>query len=104
MAALYLKKYGHRVLENGFEVVPITPGTKFPNFDTWRSLPNITHKRIDGWLANGHAKDGIGIRAAKTPLLDLDCPHGGVRRKTIQFALDTIGYGPERVGAAPKTG
>jgi len=104
VAKLYLKRYGHRILDNGFEVVPITPGTKFPNFETWRNLPKISHKRVNRWLSNGHARDGVGIRTKFTPFLDIDCPHDEAREAVIKFAEETIGFAPVRVGNAPKIG
>lgn len=105
MAKLYLKKYGHRVLSNGFEVVAITPGTKFPTYDySSETLPKITHKHLDKLLSNGHAKDGVGIRTRFTPLLDLDIQDVKLRDLVIKFAEDTIGYAPVRVGNAPKVG
>lgn len=100
----FFKKYGHRVLDNGYEVVPITPGTKFPNFDTWRSLSKITHKRVERWASNGHAKDGLGIRAKHTPMLDIDVRWEPMIAEVVEFAEDLIGLAPRRIGAAPKVG
>lgn len=104
MPKLYLKEYGHKVLDNGYEVVPITPGTKFPNFETWKSMPEITHTDIDKWQSNGHAKDGIGIRAKFTPLLDVDVKDDDAREAMVKFAEDTIGLTGVRIGEAPKLG
>lgn len=104
MAEFFFKKYGHQVLDNGYEVVPITPGTKFPNFNTWRSLERITHKRVNTWQSNGHAKDGLGIRAKHTPMLDIDCQWKPVLKKVVRFAENLIGFAPRRIGAAPKVG
>lgn len=104
MAKLYLKRYGHDILSNGYEVVPITPGTKFPNFNTWLSLPRITHKRVDRWLSNGHARDGVGVRAANTPMVDIDCRWKPLVAIIVAEAEDKIGIAPRRIGAAPKVG
>lgn len=105
MAVLYLKRYGMKVLDNGYEVVPITPGTKFPNFDySHKKLPTIRKKHVKGWLANGHARDGIGIRTRHTPMCDIDCLDKGAREATVAFVEETIGFAPIRVGNAPKLG
>jgi hypothetical protein len=104
VASQYLKKYGHRVLDNGYEIVPITPGTKFPNFNTWRSLSRITHKRVTGWLSNGHARDGIGIRAKFTPMLDIDSLWQPFVDWMATRAEELLGPAPHRIGNAPKVG
>src|SRR5215204_6938738 len=96
--------YGHTVLDNGFEVVPITPGTKFPTLNDWRSLPKITHKLVSKWIANSHSRDGIGIRTKFTPFLDIDIQDIECRDDVVKFAEDLIGLAPVRVGAAPKLG
>lgn len=105
MAKLYLRRYGHQLLDNGYEVIPITPGTKFPNFDySSDKLPKITHKRVDRWLTNGHARDGVGIRSRFTPMVDIDVQWEPLILATVAEAEDKIGYAPRRIGAAPKIG
>jgi hypothetical protein len=102
---VYLRKYGHKVLDNGFEVIAILPGKKFPNYDfSHETLPKITHKRIDKWLSNGHAKDGIGIRTKFTPFVDIDCPNKTAREKVIAFVENLLGYAPLRIGDPRKAG
>ena len=103
--ALYLKKYGHKLLDNGYEVLAITPGGKFPIYDfSAETLPKITPKIVNGWLANGHAKDGIGIRSRYTPMIDIDCKWEPLVLATVAEAEDKIGYAPRRIGEAPKVG
>lgn len=103
--ATYLKKYGHRLIDNGYEVLAISPGGKFPTYDySFKKIPKITHKRVDRWLANGHAKDGVGIRSRYTPMVDIDCKWEPLVLATVAEAEDKIGYAPRRIGAAPKVG
>lgn len=105
MAKLYLRKYGHRILDNGFEVVGILPGKKFPTYPfTRKAIPEITHEIIDGWLSNGHAKDGIGIRTAFTPMCDLDIRWERCLHAMIRYVRKICGAAPMRVGEAPKVG
>lgn len=103
--ATYLKKYGHRLIDNGYEVLAISPGGKFPTYDySSKTLTKITHKRVDRWLANGHAKDGVGIRSRFTPMVDIDCKWEPLVIATVAEAEDKIGYAPRRIGQAPKVG
>lgn len=102
----YLKKYGHRVLKNGYEPVPIKPGTKAPEGIDYshKRLPEITHKHVDRWAANGFAHGGIGIRARHTPLYDIDCQWQEEIDACIKDAEELIGFAVLRYGAAPKVG
>lgn len=105
MAKVYLKRYGHELIDNGYEVVGITPGTKHPSYDySSKKLPKITHKHIDKLLSNGHARDGVGIRSRYTPMVDIDVQWGPLILATVAEAEDKIGYAPRRIGAAPKVG
>lgn len=103
MAMRYLKEYGHQLINNGYPIVPITPGTKFPTIDNWETL-KITHKRADGWLSNGHARDGIGIRTEFFPFLDGDIRHKKTARMVIRKAREMLGPAPLRWGNRPKFG
>jgi hypothetical protein len=102
----YLRKYGHRILDNGYEVIPITPGKKAPMGVDYSSkaLPKITHKRVNRWLSNGHARDGVGIRTRFTPMFDIDSTWEPQVEACIKDAEDVIGFAPARIGNAPKTG
>lgn len=103
--ATYLKKYGHKLIDNGYEVLAISPGGKFPTYDySFKKIPKISHKRVDRWLANGHAKDGVGIRSRYTPMVDIDCKWEPLVIATVAEAEDKIGYAPRRIGQAPKVG
>lgn len=105
VAKLYLKRYGHRILDNGYEVVGILPGKKFPTYDySHETLPKITHKHINRLLSNGHARDGVGIRTRFTPLLDIDCKWERALNAVVKYATKIIGQAPIRIGDAPKAG
>jgi hypothetical protein len=105
VAKLYLKRYGHRILDNGYEVLGITPGTKNPTYNySNEKLPKITHKHVDRLLSNGHARDGVGIRTRFTPLLDIDSKWERAIRAFTAYATKIIGQAPVRIGDAPIVG
>lgn len=99
----YLKKYGLATLENGYEIIPIKPGTKRPPFDDWEKI-RANRSKLDRWLENGRGKHGIGILARKTPMVDIDCRNPAIVKQMIAFTESLCGETLQRVGLAPKTG
>jgi hypothetical protein len=67
----YLKDHGVRLVELGYTVLPIQPGTKRPDIQNW---PNVaaTADDVVKWYSNGRAQHGAGINARDTPAIDVD--------------------------------
>ncbi len=101
--AAYLEKYGPLALDNGFEIIPIKPGTKRPPFDKWEEI-RATRAKLDRWLDHGRANHGVGILARKTPMVDIDCRDKAIVKKMVTFTQDLLGETLQRIGFAPKTG
>lgn len=101
--AAYLKKYGPLALANGYEIIPIKPGTKRPPFDEWEEI-RATNRTVKRWIENGRGSHGVGILARKTPMVDIDCRDGEIVEQMIRFTEDLCGETIRRVGWAPKTG
>jgi hypothetical protein len=99
----YLAKYGPLALRNGYEIIPIKPGTKRPPFDEWEDI-RANARQLQRWLDHGRERNGVGILARKTPLVDIDCRDAGMVKKMIRFTEQLIGPTLQRVGQAPKTG
>jgi hypothetical protein len=103
MSAAYLSKYGPLALANGYEIIPIKPGTKRPPFDGWEDI-RATKKQLGRWLDNGRSKHGVGVLTRLTPLVDIDCRDPDIVEKMIAFTEELLGESLQRVGQAPKTG
>lgn len=101
--ASYLKKYGSLTLENGFEIIPIKPGTKRPPFDKWEDI-RADKRKLSRWLEAGRGDHGVGILARKTPMVDIDCRDPAMVRKMVRFTEKLCGATLQRVGLPPKTG
>lgn len=110
----YLAKYGERLVEAGYEIVPIKRGTKAPPFDKWSHL-RADKKLVREWLSGSHkavfgkreftydgARDGIGILARMTPGVDLDVRDADMADALEAFIRREIGDAPVREGMAPK--
>lgn len=103
MATPYLAKYGPLVLGNGFEIIPIKPGTKRPPFDKWESI-RCTPKKLQAWIDNGRDTHGVAILARKTPMVDIDCHDQSIVDQMVEFTESLLGETLQRVGLPPKTG
>ena len=97
----YLAQHGKRLIASGYEIVPIAPGKKFPLLRNWQTV-EPTQDRLAKWLANGHARDGVGIRAAHTPAIDIDVLDPAMAASLEAWCQANIGFAPVRVGRAPK--
>lgn len=103
MGAKYLKKYALDVVENGYDICFIRPGEKRPFGKEWET---VTHgpKRIKAAIEAGRGGYGVGVKAAYTPMVDIDCYDEGLVDWMIDFTQDLCGETLRRVGLAPKTG
>src|SRR6202158_869705 len=101
--ATFLKDYAGRVIANGYKIIPIQPGKKFPTFKGWQK-EDADQPRLDNWLANGHAHDGLGILTKFTPFADHDSKNVAFLRFVQDWITINIGMAPCRIGNAPKRG
>jgi hypothetical protein len=97
----YLANFGERILAQGYPVIPIAPGHKYPGFDDWQNT-KPTPAMIRKWVGNGHAHAGVGIIAATVPAVDLDILEGDLARHMQRWTLRNVGYAPIRIGQYPK--
>ena len=111
----YLAQLGTKLVDSGYDVVPIAPGKKFPLLRGWQSVP-VDHRTVEGWLDKGclverrdgstylrdASHDGVGIRTARTPAIDIDITHAALADKMEAWCHAHFGFAPVRVGRAPK--
>lgn len=90
-----------RLLDSGYEPVPITPGSKACYVEGWRTMA-IDRPRVAGWAANGHAGHGVGLRTARSPAVDIDIRDAEMAEKVESWCMEHIGFAPIRIGQAPK--
>ena len=58
------------VLENGYNVIPILPGSKrpYPHIKGWQSI-EANKSTVKRWIAEGCGEGGIGITTKFTPAI-----------------------------------
>lgn len=104
-ARRYMEEFGERIAENGFEVIPITPGYKYPAGEgkgKWQKFDG-SPDGVQDYLSQGWGGDGVGIKARYSPGVDMDIIHEDVLQEIKDIVLDVVGDSPlKRVGFAPK--
>lgn len=110
----YLARRGAKLIDNGYDIIPIRRGSKAPPFDKWSEV-RADRKLLRAWL-DGSAKvvvggekraykgerDGVGLLTYRTPGVDLDIRDAEMSRKMREFVELLFGEAPVRVGMAPK--
>lgn len=98
----YLEKFGGRLLRNGYPIVPIKPGYKFPKgLSGWEQI-TATENHLKKWLANGFANGGVGVLTKYTPAVDVDVQDSDVVAQVVAWCEEHLGPTVQRVGMAPK--
>jgi hypothetical protein len=101
-APRFLEQYGDQIARNGWEVIPIRPGTKRPYGDEWQKH-DPTPAGVAEWVKKGKGAFGIGIMARHAPAVDIDCHDADIVRQMIDFTEALVGPTLHRVGLPPKT-
>ena len=97
-----LASAGAQLIENGYRIIPIEPGTKRPNLPGWPSI-KATAETLAQWKAEGRGNWGIGILGEETPGVDLDISDKQVLDNVLNWCRKNIGVENTRVGRAPRT-
>lgn len=87
------KSQAEMLINNGYEIVPIESGQKFPAVTGW----NIKSFTADDITAGVGVKTGNGVMA-----LDIDILDEEVSNAMVALAEKIVGYSLTRVGRAPK--
>ena len=68
----YLARYGDKLIEQGYSIIPIQQGKKSPGFDGWQKS-KASRGQVRDWLDGGFANAGVGILTKWTCAIDIDC-------------------------------
>lgn len=98
-----LADFGLTLFDNGYDVIPIRPGHKFPDDNKWRTW-KIDRGLIERWIAGKYKNYGVGVKTDHTPMLDVDCYDRDFVLSFIEWCQFNIGLAPVRVGQPPKVG
>lgn len=105
MSKNYFADLGEKLIRNGYSVVPIEPGFKYPEegLGKWQTL-RLDRPRFRKMLP-GREHYGLGIISHNAPLVDIDVRDESVVAHMTRFIeTEVCGRLIPRVGQAPKTG
>ena len=97
----FLRDFGHKLVDQGYEIVPIMKSKKAPMIQGWQDI-RATHDDVDKWLANGHADGGVGVLCRNTVAVDIDCYDKEKNKKLVMWLEENVGTSPVRYGNFPK--
>jgi|TARA_R110001599_G_scaffold352488_1_gene587512 hypothetical protein len=98
----FLASDGKAIIDQGYRIVPISRGYKFPNgLKNWQMI-EADHKLVDEWANNQFINGGVGILTGEVVGIDIDVLDHAIVDKLIIWCEANIGYAPRRVGFAPK--
>lgn len=96
----HFQTQGRTLLSNGYLIVPISKGEKRPALSSWQKarlgvgdLPSYPNHGV-GVLCGQGANPIVGV--------DIDVSHPTIGPALIEWCQQHLGYGGERVGAAPR--
>ncbi len=102
MAVEYLREVGPSLAEQGYHVLPLAPGKKYPLIEDWSNV-EATAKEVRKWANNGYRASGVGILCGNVIGVDIDILDKEISKKVIKWCVENLGRAPQRVGLAPKT-
>lgn len=100
-SAGFLARHGAALIDAGYTIVPIKPGSKATGTDEWEKL-RLTKLELGKLVANGYAKHGVGILTKYTPGVDLDIRDEELSMQMEIWCRENIGDAPVRIGMPPK--
>ncbi len=89
----YWTEHRDTLLSNGYDIIPIRPNEKRPVGEDW---PNKDFTKFTG------DRQGIGLRAGRAVILDLDIPDSLLSAELISLATSILGETIYRYGNTPK--
>src|SRR5512134_3800575 len=108
----FMANLGARLVDNGYAVIPIMPGTKKPGrlvSGAWRDYPGWTKHCLRPTTEHELAiwsqwpDVGIGIAGGAVAAVDIDIADGALALRVSELARERLGETPAvRIGRAPK--
>jgi hypothetical protein len=93
----FMGDFGPMLIENGYNIIPVSKGTKRPAIANWSKIKS-TPELIESWDADA----SIGITTGEVVAIDIDCYDKHVTNAVVKYCNKNIGKGIVRIGKAPK--
>ena len=89
-----------KLLDNGYEPLPVLPGTKRPALQRWSTIA-IDEASVEAWIDH-YPHCSVGLRTGTLVGVDIDLLDPDLAHSLQTLALDRLGPAPIRVGRWPK--
>ena len=90
-----------RLLDNGYEAIPIRPKQKSPSLSHWPKINYLDTNVIDD-LVDKYPNHGVGVKTGSVIVIDIDVPNEHLAIEFQNYCVEHIGDAPIRIGRAPK--
>lgn len=97
----FMRQYGLKLLENGYNIIPIEPGKKYPLLDGWQNTV-ATPALVQAWIEK-KPHYGIGILMDRVICIDVDVLHTSISTKLKVYIEEVTGSRICVSGKRPKT-
>ena len=94
----FIRSHGPALVELGYPIVPIKPGTKRPAQKGWQK---VDYNSVG--LSRKFTGHGIGVKTGSVVAVDIDSDDAGVVARVVAWIEKNIGLTLERIGRAPRT-
>lgn len=103
-ATNYMVKYGHKLIDNGYSIIPIAHATKKPILSNWQALKGTTNEQVSTW-AKQYPTAGIGILTYNAPAIVIDVDNPVFVKKMVNYIKKNFQGEKllQRIGNEPKT-
>lgn len=92
-----INNLAQKLLENGFEPIPIAPGKKYPTLKNWSTM-EVNSDTVNMWKNMGLGDSGVGIRTGKVFAIDVDVDDKKITEQLVDFIQLSLGDGLIREG------
>jgi len=90
----------HKLLDQGYEPLPVTPMSKRVPATGWTTLP-IDEAQVDAWIKN-YRQCGVGLRTGHLVAIDIDILNADDAHQATETVIARLGPTILRVGRWPK--
>ncbi|MDC0971445.1 bifunctional DNA primase/polymerase [Alphaproteobacteria bacterium] len=95
------KDIAARLLDNGYEAIPIKPKQKSPSLSYWPKINYLDANVIDD-LVDKYPNHGVGVKTGSVIVIDIDVPNEHLAIEFQNYCIEHIGDAPIRIGRPPK--
>ena len=95
-----IDQYGHRLVERGYQIIPILKGKKRPPATGWQNIVS-SPELVTQWVEE-MPEFGVGVLASTTCAVDIDCRDKSLNNRLLHWLKDNVGLAAIRIGENPK--